>query len=222
MSTRLVIIGAGGSARDVLDIVDACNEARGEFDVAGFVVDPAYGAPGTIVNDRPVLGGFDWLLAHAGEVHAICAVGAPELRRRLCLRAAALGVRFCNVIHPRVESTRWVRWGTGVSIGTGSIITNRVVIGDHVQVNNACTIAHDCALGDYATLAPGVRLSGNVTLGEGAYVGTGASVIERRRIGAWSVVGAGAAVVRDVPDDTVAVGVPCRPIKSRPKGWHLS
>jgi acetyltransferase-like isoleucine patch superfamily enzyme len=40
-------------------------------------------------------------------------------------------------------------------------------------------------------------------------------------IGPWTIVGAGAAVTGDLPANCTAVGVPARPIKTRPDGWHL-
>ena len=84
---KVAIIGAGGFAREVLDIFDACNEAGDRYDVLGYIVEPGFGAPGVIVNGKPILGGIEWLGKQRGEVYAICAIGAPEVRRRLVVEA---------------------------------------------------------------------------------------------------------------------------------------
>lgn len=218
---RIVIIGAGGHARDVLDVFEACNARAPEFDVLGFVVEPAWFTPGAIVNGRPVLGPLEWLADHP-DVELVCAVGDPALRRRLSLRAMALGARrFASVVHPAAAVARRVTVSEGCVVGAGVVMTSLVRLAPHSQVNIGCTLAHDVAVGEWATVAPGVRLSGNVTVEEGANVGTGATVIEKLTVGRWSVVGAGATVVRDVPANSTAVGVPARVTKQRADGWHL-
>jgi sugar O-acyltransferase (sialic acid O-acetyltransferase NeuD family) len=219
---KIVIVGAGGHARDVLDVFEACNAAAPRYDVAGFVVESAWYQPGAIVNGYPVLGDFGWLETHRAEVEVVCAVGDTALRRRLAEQAAALGVRFCTVVHPSAQLTARVAMAEGCVVCAGVVMTSNVRLGRHVHVNLASTLAHDVVVEDFATLAPGVRLSGNVHVGEGANVGTGASVIEKIRVGAWSVVGAGAAVIRDVPPDVTAVGCPARVVKRRAPGWQLA
>lgn len=218
---KIVIIGAGGHARDVLDVFEDCNERSREYEVLGFVVETPYFRPTQLVNDYPVLGDFDWLAKNASNVELVCGVGDTALRRRLTERAASLGGRFGSVVHPSALLTRRVTISEGCVVSAGVIMTSRVHLGRHVHVNLASTLAHDVAVDAYATIAPGVRLSGNVHVGEGANVGTGATIIEKLEIGAWSTVGAGAAVVRDVPPNATAVGCPARVIKQRAAGWHL-
>ncbi len=218
---NFVIIGAGGFAREVLDVFEACVEAGEDYKVLGYIVEAQFGAPGTIVNDNPILGGFDWFKTQPPDTYAVCGVGAPEVRRRLTLQAEQNGACFSNIIHPTAVVPRRLTLGQGIVITAGCIFTNNIRIGNHVHVNLDCTIGHDAVLEDYATLAPGVHVSGNVTLGEGAYVGTGANIIEKKKIGAWSVVGAGSVITSDVPPDATVVGVPGKVMKTRPVGWHL-
>lgn len=220
MSRSVVILGAGALAREVLDVFEACNDEGAGYDVAGFLVDPAFGAPGDLVNGKPILGPLEWLADHP-ECQAICAVGAPQHRANIVERAARMGASFCSVVHPRAVLTRRVRIGSGVIIMPGALLTTDIAIDDHTLVNLGATIAHDVHLQSFVTVAPGANLSGNVVAETGSYVGTGASVIEKLRIGAWSIVGAGAAVVRDVPPNTTVIGNPARVLVTRDAGWHL-
>ncbi len=215
-SKPVVLIGAGGGSRDVLDILQACGR-----EVIGFVVDPQYAQPGSVINGLPVLGGFEWLAQHANSVEIICGLGAPEHRFHLIRRARDLGATFCSVIHPSVVLTSRVDIGKGSSIAAGCVLTNNIRIGNHVQINIGCTISHDSVLEDFVTLSPGVHVAGNVTLQTGCFVGIGANIIEKKTIGAWSIVGAGSTITKDVPPNTTVVGVPGRVIKTRPEGWHL-
>lgn len=222
MSKKLVILGAGGFAREVLDVFDACNATGQSYDVLGYIVDSEYFLPDTFINDKPVLGDFNWLAQYAGEVYTICGVGSPEVRYRLVQQAKAAGARFCNVVHPSAIMTRWMELGEGVVITAGCIFTNQIRIGNHVHVNLDCTIGHDAVLEDFVTLAPGVHVSGKVTLGTGCYIGTGANIIDRIHVGEWSVVGAGSTLVKDVPPNTTVVGIPGKVVKTREAGWHLA
>jgi sugar O-acyltransferase (sialic acid O-acetyltransferase NeuD family) len=218
---KIVILGAGGFAREVLDIFEACNKVGQDYDVLGYVVESRYGSTGTVFNDKPILGDFDWLSRYAKEVYAICAVGAPQLRLRLVRFAKERGLRFCSIIHPTAVLTRWVTIGEGVVITAGCVLTNQIHIGNHVHVNLDCTIGHDAVLDDFVTLAPGVHVSGKVALSTGCYIGTGSNIIDNVHIGEWSIVGAGSTIVKDVPANTTVVGVPGRVIKTRNSGWHL-
>lgn len=221
VSKEVVIIGAGGFAREVLDVMEACNSVGDSYDILGYIVESQYAQRGTVINGKQVLGDFDWLAEHAQQVEAVCAVGQPELQLRLIRRAEEAGARFCNVIHPAAMLTRWVQMGTGVVVTAGCILTNNIRLGNHVQVNLDCTIGHDATLGDFATLAPGVHVSGKVTLSTGCYVGTGVNIIDKIHIGEWSIVGAGSTVIRDVPPNTTVVGVPAKVVKTRAPGWQL-
>lgn len=219
--TKIAIIGAGGFAREVLDVIEACAAAGSDIEAAGFIVDSQFGVPGQLVNDKPILGDFQWLSEHVGEYSVICAVGAPEKKLALVERARWIGCRFATIIHPTVLMTRWVEIGEGTIITAGCILTNRIRVGTHVQINLGSTVGHDAELKDFVTLAPGVHISGNVVLNHGAYIGTGTNIIERVTIGEWAIIGAGSTVIRDIPANATAVGAPAVAIKERRPGWHL-
>lgn len=217
----VVIIGAGGHAREVLDIFDARRELGDSVEVLGYLVDPEFASPGTLVNGLPILGGLDWLKDNSDATAAICGVGAPHLRRDLVARASEFDVQWINAIHPSVIMSRWVELGSGVVIAAGCILTNQITVYDHVHLNLDCTVSHDVRIEPFVTVSPGVHISGSVKIQTGAYIGTGANIIEKRTIGEWSVTGAGAVVNADVPPNATAVGVPAKVIKTRQQGWHL-
>lgn len=215
MTKKFVIIGAGGFAREVLDIFEACNAAGSAYEVLGYLVEKPYGQPGTIINGKPILGDIDWLSKHASEAQVICGVGDPAVRKRLVDTAHSQGASFGSVIHPSAILTQRVNMGEGIVIAAGCIFTNQIRVGDHVHVNLGCTVGHDTELKDFSTLAPGVHVSGRVTIGEGCYLGSGVNIVDRITVGAWSVIGAGSVVIADIPPHTTAVGVPAKVVKSR-------
>jgi sugar O-acyltransferase (sialic acid O-acetyltransferase NeuD family) len=209
--SRVVIVGAGGHGGELADVARACAGAGQPLEVVGYVDDnPA--RRGKIVRDLPVLGGVDWLFGRQ-DVEIVVGIGSPVVKRRVIEMLAAEGVRFRGLVHPRAELTPYVRMGIGVVITAGCVLTNDIVLGDHVHLNRLSTVGHDCRVGAFTHLAPGSVLSGNVTIGEGCDIGTNACVIQNLTVGEWSIVGAGAAVIDDLPPHCTAVGVPARVIR---------
>lgn len=96
---KIVILGAGGFARESLDIFMAQNAISPQYEVFGFIDEKLI--TGMMLNGYPVLGGFDWFeTCDKSEIQVICGVGLPAVRRKLVGKALALHLRFCNIIHP--------------------------------------------------------------------------------------------------------------------------
>lgn len=211
--TDVVILGAGGTGREVCWLFCDDNTDKPKWNVLGFV-DDNRDLHGMTRCGLPVLGGFDWLAANARKnFKVICAVGSPYSRKSLSDRAGELGLTFCNAIHPSVRLSRWVEAGTGSIIAAGSVLTTQISVGPQTLVNTNCTIGHDAAIGSYCCINPGCHISGGVRIGEGVECGVGSVIIQGRSVGDWSVIGAGAVVISDIPSGVTAVGVPCRVIK---------
>ncbi len=74
-------------------------------------------------------------------------------------------------------------------------------------------IAHDGAIAIFRDRMPDLDLVAPITVGDNVYIGFRAIVLPGVHIGNNCIIGAGAVVTRDIPDDSVAVGVPARVIK---------
>lgn len=211
--SRLVVLGAGGHARVVIEIL----EELGGWDIVGCL------APEPMVREvlgYPVLGGDDRLaeLIQAGVRSAIVAVGDNRLRRKIAQRALELGVELVTAVSPSAKVSSRATLGEGVVVAPGAVINTGARLGDGVIVNTGATVDHGCQVGPYAHIAPGCHLAGDVLVGEGSLLGIGACVLPRIRIGSWAVVGAGAVVHRDVPEASTVVGVPARLLSRKAEG----
>lgn len=211
----LLIVGAGGFARETAAAALAGDRAGPLWRVLGFVDDdPA--VHGTRRVGLPVLGGLDVLAEHPHAAVVVCA-GNPRdyaSRLRLTRRLGLPGDRYATVRHPAAEVGAGCAVGPGCVLLAGAVLTADVTVGAHVAVMPQAVLTHDDRVGDFATLASGVRLGGGATVGRGAYVGAGALLREGVTVGAWSLVGMGSVVLGDVPPGEVWAGVPARRLRA--------
>ena len=210
----VVIVGAGGFGREVLEIFKDQNKQKKQWQILGFI-DSSAEMQGKTVNNYPVLGGVDWFDTHP-DVPCVVAIGDPKPKKKMITELQKRHVTFCNAIHPSVIMSEFIEFGTGVIIGAGCILTVNIKIGNHVIINLNCTIGHDTVIEDFTSIMPTVQINGNNHLHEGIYVGTGTTFIHQISVGAWTTIGAGAVVVSDIPDHVLALGVPAKVHKQLP------
>jgi sugar O-acyltransferase (sialic acid O-acetyltransferase NeuD family) len=202
---KVLILGAGGHAQVVADILNAQERAGEPISFAGYL-DDRFDERRAGVGDA-VVGTFaDWRKTPHDAV--IVAIGDNAARRAHFDRAASRGTEFAIAKHPAATIAPDVRIGPGSMVCAGVVVNTRVVVGSNTILNTAASVDHHCRIGDHAHIAPGARLGGDVTIGEGALVGIGAIVLPGKTIGAWAIVGAGAVVLDDVAPRATVVGVP--------------
>lgn len=219
MRKRLVIFGAGGFGREVLQLVRDINDVAPTWECEGFLVDSRY-LGGNPVQGLPLLGDLGWLNQNQ-DAQLVVAVGAPAARREIIMRVQQTCKNtFATLVHPRAWVGQNVIVGEGSILCAGSLITTDIKIGRHVHINIGSTIGHDAVLEDFVTLNPSVNVSGNAMLEEGVEVGTGTVILPGVKIGHWSIVGAGSVVTKALPSNVTAVGAPAKPIKERMPGWQ--
>jgi sugar O-acyltransferase (sialic acid O-acetyltransferase NeuD family) len=211
-STPLLIIGAGGFARETAAAVRSINAVSPTWDLLGFLDDePAL--LGREFEGAEVLGPVDGGVAAHPDASIVVCTGNPQnyfSRPAIVRRLGLAPDRYATIIHPAASMAQTAGIGHGTVILAGAVATAHCRIGNHVAVMPMVAIIHDDLIGDFATLASGVRLGGDVRVELGAYLGAGAIVRERVTVGAWSLVAMGAVVTRSVPRAQVWAGVPAR------------
>jgi sugar O-acyltransferase (sialic acid O-acetyltransferase NeuD family) len=210
---KLLILGAGTFAVEVLEIV----ESKGEFEPVGFLTSLAKPAPGTRHAGLPVYAAEEMPLL---PDQCVCVAGIVSTRRRDFVEAMlARGYRFVTVAHRSAHVSPRATIGQGCAIGAAAIIAAHTRLGDHIIVNRGALIGHDEAIGAFTTIGPGANLAGGLSVGRGCYIGIGAVIRDHLTIGDGAVVGAGAVVVNDVPAGVVVTGVPARISKTGVDGF---
>lgn len=206
----VIIVGAGGHAKVLLDVL-LCSERKviglTDFDKKKW---------GSLVNGVPVLGGdevvFSYNIDEIELVNGMGSVGSMNKRKNIYEYFKNKEYLFSNVIHPSAIVSSNAVLANGVQLLPGCIVNAGAFIGDNSIVNTRASIDHDVSIGSHVHIAPGVTISGGATIGDCTHIGTGATVIQGVHIGSNVLIGAGAVVVKDIPDNCKAYGVPAREV----------
>ena len=207
---RIVIVGAGGHARVLLDSV----RAAGHSQVLGFC-DAHSELHGLNLHGVPVIGDDEALLRMYQPdavmlVNGLGSVGDCARRMQVFERFKVYGYKFANVIHPTAYIASEVKLGEGVQIMAGALVQTSASLGDNVLLNSQALVEHNCRISNHVHIASGAVVAGLVHIGQASHIGCGATVIQGISIGPRVLVAAGAVVVKDVARDSTVMGVPAR------------
>jgi sugar O-acyltransferase (sialic acid O-acetyltransferase NeuD family) len=205
---RLVLIGAGGHAKVVLDAW-RCAHPEAEVEVR----DDNRALEGTLllrVAIRTPVGALDVLRARC---HV--AIGDNSIRRHIGAALAAAGSTLVSVIHPQAIVAADATIEGGTFVAAGAVIAPDVRIAAGVIVNHLAIVDHDCAIGEWCHIAPGVVLGGGVKVGARCLLGSGVVVLPGVTIADDVVIGAGAVVTRDVIAGAKLAGIPAKDLNER-------
>jgi sugar O-acyltransferase (sialic acid O-acetyltransferase NeuD family) len=220
---ELLLVGAGGLAREAAEAVRAVNAITRTWDLAGFIDDDPAKRGARLVG-IPVLGGLEVVADHP-EAQLLLCPGRPDnygVRRRLVERLGLDDERYATVVHPSASIGSTCRVGPGSVLLAHVTLTADVAIGRHVAVMPQTVLTHDVQVGDFATLASGVLVGGASRVAPGAYVGSGARLREGLTIGEGALVGMGSIVTRDVPAGRLWFGSPARDVSAAPGATLIS
>ena len=215
MLQRLVILGTGGSAFDLLDIVEAINAIRPTWDPIGFLDDSR--ATGGRHLGLEILGQLRDAANFSDSVF-VNTIGSDKSyqQRPVIVASTNIGAeRFATLIHPAASVSSRARLGHGVVVNPAVVVGGGVSIGDHVTICPGCVVGHESSIGEYSIVAPGAVISGLVEVEPSCYIGASAMIRQKLRIGKSSLIGMGAVVIRDVGAGECVVGNPARPMRSR-------
>ena len=237
MCNPLILVGNGGCMREIVWQIQMVNQRYPIWQIIGIVDrNPSKG-----YLSYPWLGDDEYLLSITEETNVAICVGNPSLRKKIAeklsqnpylkfpvivlnqLQGDKNGMEFkeqadlgeLTVMNTTIANTATI--GQGSIICMDCIISTEVQIGEFVFLNIGSMVCHDGKIENYVTLSPDVKLAGNVHVKQGTEIGIGTKIIQGITIGENSIIGAGAVVVRDIPSNCTAVGVPAKPIKQSSK-----
>jgi sugar O-acyltransferase (sialic acid O-acetyltransferase NeuD family) len=205
----MIVVGAKGFALEVAEII-----LENQPDTNLFFYDDIHN------YDEPKLLSKYHIIQTEADLRAIIqtsdhefvlGIGNPYKRQMLYQKFITAGASCSSSISKKAMISK-----IDTSIGIGSNILAGAVISNHVQIGKGCIvyfnaiITHGCIVQDFVEISPGAILLGNCHIGAYSHIGAGAKILPNVKIGENVLVGAGAVVIKDVPDNSVIVGIPAR------------
>ena len=204
---KLILIGAGGYAKSVIDSLDL-----DKFSIIGFLDEFSqkkehlgYPILGKQIDDLPCVDGVSFFISIGNNFH----------RKKWFCQLKKHNLDLINVIDPTAILSPHSTIGSGCFMGKFSIVNSGATIGDNCIINTKALVEHGCVVSSHVNLSTNSVINGDVKVGEGTFVGSGSITIGQISIGEWSTIGAGAVVIRDVEDKSCFAGVPAKLISKR-------
>lgn len=211
MKTPLLLIGGGGHALSLIDVI----ESTEDFEVKG-IVEAVNSVTTELVGYQVI--GFDdelELLLHQTSncVITVGQIKSASVRKTLFDSALKSGANFSQIISPRARIASSVQIGKGACVMHDCVLSHLVEIGDNTIVNNKALIEHETIIGKHCHISTGAILNGGVKILDECFVGSGAIISEGILVTHSVVIGAGSVVIEDITEAGTYVGNPARKIK---------
>ncbi len=193
---KLYIYGASGHGLVIADIAQLCGYKEVVFIDDG---KQEYKNFEDIKNDN--------------HIPMIIGIGDNKIRAMLQQKAQDHGFCIATLVHPSAIISPSVAIGKGVVIMPNVVVNAKAVIGDGAILNSSCIIEHECKIGDFAHISPNAAFAGNVSIGSFTHIGIGCVVIQGLSIGQNCIIGAASVVIKNIDNNILAYGNPCKVIK---------
>ncbi len=198
MQEKLIIIGGGGFAKEVLEIA----QLNG-YSIYGCLDDKK-----DITLKCNYLGKISKLESISNQIDAaFIAIGAynsESLSKRISIieSVSRLDIKMATLISPHAIVSSGVEIKNGCFIAHGVVICVDAKIKNNVIVNANAVIGHDCIVENNCVIAPSAFIGGSTSVGENSFIGPCSQILQGLNLGKQILVSAGAMVAKSIPDRT--------------------
>ena len=209
----MLIIGAKGFAKEVLEILHQKNETKNLC----FYDDVSTDIPSKLYNQFSILKNLEEAKEYFNNVspYFTIGIGNPRLRSQMHQKFTEIGGEIKSTISKYAEIGSFnVQISNGCNILGGTKISNDASIGIGTIIYYNSIITHDVTIGDFCEISPNVKLLGRCEIADFSQIGTGSIIFPDVKIGKNSIVAAGSVVRENVPENVMIAGIPAQIKKS--------
>lgn len=216
----MIVIGAGGFAKELVDPL-VSEKYRYNEDNLFFFDNVSKNIPKKMFNRFMILRSFDEaaeVLNNVSPEFSI-GVGIPQIRYKLSKKFEELGGQPTTIIAANAHiGTFGTFLGKGCTVMNGALVSSDASVGKGTLINLNCVVGHDVSIGEFSEIMPGVNITGHCQIGNYTSLGTGVVVVPKVKVGNNVSVAAGSVVTKDIPDNSLVVGVlPSRVVEKLPE-----
>jgi sugar O-acyltransferase (sialic acid O-acetyltransferase NeuD family) len=199
MAKPLLLLGAGGHAKVIVDAIESSTDAK------------ILGVLDACASEReflgyPILGTDEELLKFSPrEVDIFVSLGfikSAKKRNELIDFAKSRGFSSPNIVSREAVVSKRAQLGEGNIIMPSAVVNAYAKIGNFCIINTSSIIEHDAAIGDGVHISTNAVINGGSCVGASSFIGSSAIIGNNIEVGASSVISAGEVVLKDVPEST--------------------
>lgn len=205
MKKELILVGAGGYAKSVIDSID-----KKKYQIIGFIDDIKSGKH----LGLPILSNNIGSLKNKEDYVYFISIGDNRKRKEWYNKISEKNLKIINVIDKTAILAEDITYGRGIFIGKAAIINSDVRIGENVIVNTKSLIEHGGIIGNHSNISTNATLNGDVKIGNECFIGSSSVINGQLEVKDGAIVGSGAVVIKDVEENTIVVGIPAKKIKT--------
>ena len=209
----LAIYGKGGLGHEIYELAHRINIAKSCYSEIIFVDDNAdcdidAGTGARVMTFETAIAAYS-----PSELFFAIGVGEPIVRHTLYVKIKDAGYEMATLVHPDVTIP-------ASSCVEGAIICKYVFISCNTKIGvnslllPLVCVGHDCDFGESCVVASGAQIAGYVKLGNRVYIGMATAVKETMTVGTDSIVSMSSSVVREIPENVIALGNPARAMRN--------
>ena len=165
---KILVIGAGGLAREIRWLIEEINEANNQFKFIGYIVSDLKKLKDTDSKEL-VLGDFTWFDNLEEKIDVCIGIGNPKDRLAVGNTLSKnKNINFPNLLHPSVRFQKSTcSFGKGIVICANTVLTSNIQIDDFALINLSCVIGHESKIGAGSVINSVAKISGGVKIGKG-------------------------------------------------------
>lgn len=201
---NLIILGAGGFAKSIVDTLEGS-----QYNIIGFIDSFKKGEH---QGYKILANSIEELEKKEGYIYFI-GIGEPKLREEYYNKLKKYNLTLANIIDKTAILSRNIKIGEGVFIGKMVIVNADAILEDNVVLNTRSLIEHGNHIGAHTNISTNSVLNGDVKVGQSTFIGSCTVVNGQISIGNNSIIGSGSVVIKDIEDNVVVAGSPTRIIR---------